>query len=127
MQHFRSVQEGAVTKVIRKPGYGSQSVTSLEGGALLQKGQHNPFSVFVRRVFFNAPGLHAAAVCAERANPIVIEVIGVHIKRIVSQAGSIFCVLLFCAARVYAGTAVDTRGEEIQVPDHDFRVVSLSP
>ncbi len=50
-----------------------------------------------------------------------------NIKRIISQIGILFCVLSFCAASVYGGTAVDTRGQEIHVPDHDFRVVSLSP
>lgn len=59
--------------------------------------------------------------------PIITKRREVNFKRIISQTGRFVCFLLFCAASVHGGTAVDTRGEKIHVPDHEFRVVSLSP
>lgn len=57
----------------------------------------------------------------------VIEEKTVKRARVISKAAGFVGFLLFCAASVYGGTAVDTRGHELFVPDHDFRVVSLSP
>lgn len=67
------------------------------------------------------------AAFATHTRRIVTEEKRVKCARAIAKTGRFICFLLFCAASVYGGTAVDTSGHKIHVPDHDFRVVSLSP